>query len=162
METGKEITPKFGIYQRINIYPKFRVLHVRNHPIYNWIWKSKCQPKQKIFFQLLLKDRFSTRLLLRWRGMELDTYTCENKLHSAKIRNSSTSISEMQLCLKMLTTDRCHASAYLQPTLGISNDQNAHAPPWKMEAITTMLWCIWKCRIFENTSPRWKPANICT
>jgi hypothetical protein len=70
---------------------------------------------------------------------ELDSYICENKLHSAKRRNSSTSIPGMQLRSKMLTTDRCHASAHLQPTLGISNDQNAHAPPWEMEAITTML-----------------------
>jgi hypothetical protein len=34
------------------------------HPISKWMWKSKCQPKQKNFFWVLLKDRLNTRSLL--------------------------------------------------------------------------------------------------
>jgi hypothetical protein len=35
------------------------------HPIFTWMWKSKCQPKHKVFFWLLLKDRLNTRAFLR-------------------------------------------------------------------------------------------------
>jgi hypothetical protein len=48
------------------------------HPIFTWLWKSKCQPKHKVFFWLLLKDRLNTRALLRQRSMPLDSYTCDN------------------------------------------------------------------------------------
>lgn len=30
-------------------------------PAYTWLWNSYCQPKQKVFFWLVLKDRLSTR-----------------------------------------------------------------------------------------------------
>lgn len=46
------------------------------HAAYSWIWKSCCQLKHKIFLWLLLKDRLSTRDLLRRRNMILDDYTC--------------------------------------------------------------------------------------
>jgi hypothetical protein len=47
------------------------------HPAFLWIWSSKCQMKHKVFFWLLLKDRLSTRELLRRKQMELDSYTCD-------------------------------------------------------------------------------------
>jgi len=46
------------------------------HQAFHWIWKSPCQPKHKIFFWLILKDRLSTRGLLRRRNMVLDDYNC--------------------------------------------------------------------------------------
>jgi hypothetical protein len=57
---------------------KHMIGHESVHPIYRWLWKSKCQPKHKVFFWLLLKDRLNTRSLLRRRNMELESYTCEN------------------------------------------------------------------------------------
>jgi hypothetical protein len=47
------------------------------HPVYQWIWKSKCQMKHKVFFWLILKDRVSTRDLLRRREMNLDSYSSD-------------------------------------------------------------------------------------
>jgi hypothetical protein len=47
----------------------------------------------------------------------------------------------------MLAIDWCHATAHLQPAPSNLDDQNAPAQPWKMEAITTMSWCIWKCQL---------------
>jgi hypothetical protein len=35
------------------------------HQVYKWLWKSSCQNKRKFFFWLLLKDRLSTRELLK-------------------------------------------------------------------------------------------------
>lgn len=46
------------------------------HPAFKWIWKSACQWKHKVFFWLLLKDRLSTRNLLKRRNMALDDYNC--------------------------------------------------------------------------------------
>lgn len=45
-------------------------------PVYNWLWKSSCQSKRKFFFWLFLKDRLSTREILRRRNMELPSYSC--------------------------------------------------------------------------------------
>jgi hypothetical protein len=47
------------------------------HPVYLWIWRCKCQMKHKVFFWLLLKDRLSTRDLLRRKDMNLDSFTCD-------------------------------------------------------------------------------------
>jgi hypothetical protein len=57
----------------------YRVLKVgpSAHPVYQWIWKSKCQMKHKVFFWLILKDRVSTRDLLRRREMNLDSYSSD-------------------------------------------------------------------------------------
>ena len=30
-------------------------------PVYTWLWNSYCQPKRKVFFWLVLKDRLSTQ-----------------------------------------------------------------------------------------------------
>jgi hypothetical protein len=54
------------------------------HPIFTWLWKLKCQPKHKVFFWLLLKDRLNTRALLRQRAMLLDSYICDNCILQAE------------------------------------------------------------------------------
>ena len=46
------------------------------HPMHNWIQDSFCQPKHKVFFWLLIKDRLSTRNILRRRHVVLDSYNC--------------------------------------------------------------------------------------
>lgn len=53
------------------------ILWVRQiHLVYRWLWKSACQNKRKIFFYLLLKDRLSTRKILRRKNMHLQDYSC--------------------------------------------------------------------------------------
>jgi hypothetical protein len=47
-------------------------------PLFSWLWKSKCQPKHKVFFWLLLKNRLNIRSLLRRCSMPLDSFTCDN------------------------------------------------------------------------------------
>lgn len=39
-------------------------------------WKCPSQPKHKVFFWLLLKDRLSTRNILRRRNMVIENYNC--------------------------------------------------------------------------------------
>lgn len=50
--------------------------HRTIHHSYNWIWKCSCQYKHKVFAWLILKDRISTRELLRRKNMELQDYNC--------------------------------------------------------------------------------------
>ena len=50
------------------------------HPIYRHLWKSKCQPKHRVFYWLWLKNRLNTRDMLRRKNMELESYSCENCL----------------------------------------------------------------------------------
>jgi hypothetical protein len=51
------------------------------HPAFKWIWKSRAQMKQKVFFWLLLQNRLNTRGMLQRRNMVLDSYTWELCLH---------------------------------------------------------------------------------
>jgi hypothetical protein len=57
------------------------------HPTFGWIWKSKCQMKQKVFFWLLLQNRLNTRAILRRRNMALDSYSCELSLRQVEEMN---------------------------------------------------------------------------
>lgn len=46
------------------------------HVAFKWPWKIFCQPKHKVFFWLLLQEKFSTRNILRRRQMFLESYNC--------------------------------------------------------------------------------------
>jgi hypothetical protein len=50
------------------------------HPIYKHLWKSKCQPKHRVFYRLWLKNKLNTRDVLRRKNMTLESYSCENCL----------------------------------------------------------------------------------
>jgi hypothetical protein len=52
------------------------ILNLDIHPAFKWLWASSCQSKHKIFFWLLLKDRVSTRELLRRKNMDLQDFSC--------------------------------------------------------------------------------------
>jgi hypothetical protein len=44
------------------------------HPCFSLLWKSTAQKKHKVFFWLLLKDRLSTRNILRCKNRALTSY----------------------------------------------------------------------------------------
>jgi hypothetical protein len=48
---------------------KFLIGHRQVPPAFKWLWKCLCQPKHKVFFWLLIKDRLSTRNII-----QLDSY----------------------------------------------------------------------------------------
>ena len=50
--------------------------HAFAPPPFKWLWQNRCQHKHKVFFWFLLKDRLSTRDLLRPKGMELQSNEC--------------------------------------------------------------------------------------
>lgn len=50
--------------------------HAQVHAVFKWLWKTSCQCKHKVLFWLVLKDRLSTRNILKRKGMHLDDYNC--------------------------------------------------------------------------------------
>jgi hypothetical protein len=124
-------------------------------PLFVWLWKSKCQPKHKVFFWLLLKNRLNTRSILRRRAMPLDSFTCDNCI----LQIEETSIHLFFRCnfakrcwllLGLLSpgaTDLLHTLLRIRRRLQV---------PWRLEAIIIMTWCIWRCRnnwIFNKIPP---------
>ena len=55
-------------YSSIKAY-KVLIGHKQTPPHFSWIWKSSCQPKNKVFFWMLLHDRVNTRNLLRGKTL---------------------------------------------------------------------------------------------
>jgi hypothetical protein len=129
--------------------------HTPTHPVFNWLWKSKCQPKHKIFFWLLLQDKLNTRDRLRRRHMSLESYTCENCI----LQKMET---VYHLFLRCSFAKNCWASIGIFPPR-ISCPQRAINRIMKqlsvsgaMEIIILMAWSIWKCRngwIFKSIPP---------
>jgi hypothetical protein len=48
--------------------------HSQIHESYQWLWNCFCQPKHKVFFWLLIKDRLSTKKILKRRNMHLPSF----------------------------------------------------------------------------------------
>ena len=50
---------------------------IQAHPIFQWIWKSKCTMKIKVFGWLLFNDRLNTRNMLKRRHYDIgDDHSC--------------------------------------------------------------------------------------
>jgi hypothetical protein len=125
------------------------------HPAFNWIWKSKCQAKHKVFFWLLLHDGLNTHRQLQRKDMALDSYTCELCLHQ-------TTETLRHLFLRYHFAKNCwsavgalvptwlradHATTYLRMVINKT---------FAMEIIIVMCWSIWKERntwLFSNEDP---------
>lgn len=81
--------------------------HENVHVIYKWLWKSQCQAKHKVFFWLFIKDRLSTRNLLRRRNMHLDSYNCAlcNMLVEESVYHLFLDRSFARMCWDILNID---------------------------------------------------------
>ena len=134
--------------------------HTPLHPSYRWLWKSKCQPKHKVFFWLILKHGVNTRGMLRRRHMFLESYTSDNCILKRK---------ETQAYLFF----RCNFAKACWNSIGVTSSTSSRPErvvffikqqlevPFFMEIIILMTWSIWRCRndwIFNNSAP-WFPTT---
>jgi len=55
---------------------KFLMGHNQIPRAFFWLWETFCQPKHKVFFWLLMKDRLSTMNILRRKNMNLESSDC--------------------------------------------------------------------------------------
>jgi hypothetical protein len=117
----------------------------QSHPLFSWLWKSKCQPKHKVFFWLLLKDRLNTCSLLRRRSMPLDSFTCDNCI----LQIEETLIHLFFICN---FARRCWLLLGFLPPRNLNllhtllRIRRRLQVPWRLETIIIMTWCIWRCR----------------
>lgn len=122
------------------------------HPIYNWTWKSSCQHNHKVFFWFLIKDRLSTRNLLKRKNMILPSYNCI-------LCNEGIEESRDHLFLECKFARNCWALLGL--TIVSSPELEERVTSLKsqlnvkffMEIIIIMCWSIWTVRndfIFRN------------
>jgi hypothetical protein len=121
-------------------------------PAFNWLWKSFCQPKHKVFCWLLLKDRLSTRNILRRKHMVLESFNCE-------ICTWRTEETVEHLFWHCPFAQQCWGILNLQTVPNGNSIENIAAikiqlhSQFFMTTIITMLWTIWKARnelIFNN------------
>lgn len=103
------------------------------HPVFSWIWKSTVQHKHKTFFWLLLKDRLSTRGLLRRRNMDLPSYTCV--LCAADIEESM-----HHLFLQCSFAQQCWNILHLH--ISDPNDLHSSMDNFKPSSICLSLWTL--------------------
>ena len=125
------------------------------HPGFSWLWKTCCQNKRKFFFWLLLKDRLSTRELLRRKRMVLDDYNCV-------LCHPSVEETLLHLFLACPFSQPCWATLGLviqqpsDPYGTLMSFKNQLQLPFFMEIIVTMAWSIWTVRndaIFKQVQP---------
>jgi hypothetical protein len=117
----------------------------QSHPLFSWLWKSKCQPKHKVFFWLLLKNRLNTRSFLRRRSMPLDSFTCDNCILQIEetVIHLFFRCNFARICWLLLgfipprTTDLLHTLMRIRRRLQV---------PWRLETIIIMTWYIWRSR----------------
>ena len=128
--------------------------HAQVHAVFSWLWKSSCQNKHKVFFWLLLKDRLSTRNILRRKTMVLDSYACElcNTGQEETLEHLFFQCPFAVSCWNLL-----HLQVPLQATvLEIMDSLAAQLRmPIFMNILILLCWTIWCTRngvIFENQS----------
>lgn len=71
-EDGKDIWSPFwgNNYSSKRFYNlAFNSLEV--HPIFTWLWQSKCTPKIKLFAWLVTVDRLNTKSMLQRRNLNI-------------------------------------------------------------------------------------------
>lgn len=129
--------------------------HHQIHRCYFWLWHSACQNKRKFFFWLLLKDRLSTRQLLRRKNMFLDDYNCVFCIYAVEE-------DWLHLFFHCPFAITCWFSLHLQVPNSSETEVILEAfklqlrLPFFMEIIITMSWAIWTIRnnaIFNGEPP---------
>lgn len=119
--------------------------HIQIDQAFIWNWKSFSQPKHKVFFWLLLKDRLSTRNILKRKNMHLDDFNCE--LCNMRVEETSE-----HLFLHCPFAQDCWGMFNLATDLYADLLQNVNALKTQldsrffMETITLICWVIWTAR----------------
>lgn len=126
--------------------------HEEIHVAFKWLWANPCQPKHKVFFWLLLKDRLSTRNILKRRNMHLESY---NRVLC--LQNTEETIQHLFLqcpfavqCWHILNVDPLPDEGF--PEIIEHMKDRIHSQ-FFMSAIILLCWAIWKSRnnrIFEG------------
>jgi hypothetical protein len=142
------------IFSSSKIYKQLRGLS-NTHAAYNWLWKSACQNKHRVFFWLVLKFILNTRGVLRRRNMNLECYECV-------LCNQQTEESIEHLFIGCPFAVQAWHSINLDVNSDLLPLQNLELlriqinESFFMEVIILLCWAIWMCRnnfIFRQIPP---------
>jgi hypothetical protein len=115
------------------------------HQIYKWLWKSACQNKRKKFFWFLLKDRLSTRELLRRKTMFLQDYNYV--LYTRGVEESLFHLMfDCPLAIACWNTLNLLIPVSSSPSQIFEAFKTQLHLPFFMEILVTMRWSIWSVR----------------
>lgn len=133
-----------GIFASAKVY-KILVGHSEVHLTFKWLWKSNCQPKHKVFFWLLVKDRLSTRNILRRKNMHLDSYDCVlcNSLTEETADHLFVDCPFATMCWDLIGVEMPLHGAFPELTSQLKDQWNS---PFFMDAIILMCWTVWTAR----------------
>ena len=125
------------------------------HPAFKRIRKSSCQNKHKVFSWLLLKDRISTRELLRRKNMELQDYNCAicQDLVEESLSHLFIGCPFATSCWNWLQLEVDHQLDFMQ---NLELFRRQLQVPFFPEIIIIMCRTIWKARnglIFNQVQP---------
>lgn len=129
--------------------------HQQIHNVYKWLWDCLYQPKHKVFFWLLIKDRLSTRNILRRRNMHLESYNCVLCLQN-------TEETCQHLFLRCPFANQCWQLIHIDIPLNVDFLEIADYfkdrlhTQFLMAAVVLMCWTIWATRndlIFKGIQP---------
>lgn len=139
--------------------------HLQGHkeasPIFKWIWEGNNLGKHKFFAWLLVKDRLSTRNVLKRKKMQLSDYSCVLCPNGVE-ETCFHLFFECPFSLNCWNLININWNFNLQPLDMLIQARTSFGSPIFREIFITACWIIWKERngiIFDNkaTSPRvWK------
>jgi hypothetical protein len=144
--------------------------HIHKHltvpKVYEWIWKSSCMMKTKVFAWLLLVDRLNTKDLLKRRHWQVtDVYHCELcPLHAYEDRIHL--FFECNFSLRIWNYLQFDWRANDDLQMVIAHARKEFAKPFFMEVLMLACWNIWilrNAKIFRGERPtfaRWKAGFL--
>ena len=119
--------------------------HCNIHPAFKWLWKTSCQNKHCFFCWLLMKDRLSTRGLLRRRNMEMEDYNCvlcDGQVEET-VEYLFISCTFAQDCWRAINLN---VDPSADPFSNLERLRSQLNRPFFMEIIILLSWAIWMAR----------------
>jgi hypothetical protein len=126
--------------------------HTEASPLFSWLWGLNNLGKHKFFFWLLLRDRLSTKNLLRRKRMFLEDYSCV-------LCNTGLEETLFHLFFECPFSTSCWQSISIQRNLNLQSldmvitAREQFGSNIFRELVITACWAIWLCRngiIFDN------------
>ena len=121
-------------------------------PLFNWFWKSGNIGKHKFFAWLLIRDRLSTRNLLRRKNMYLEDYSCVLWYNGSE-ETCFHLFFECPFSSDCWNSINIHWNFNLQPLDMIIQARLNFNSHFFWEFFITACWVLWKARngiIFDN------------
>lgn len=134
-----------GTYSSRRLY-KRAFQNVATHPIFSWIWKSRCTPCVKFFAWLTLVDRLNTKTMLQRRNL-----FSEENAHCVMCTEGIDEDID-HLFFRYSFSRRCwqrigiHWNEDLSILPRIVHARSQQNLPFFMEAVLIAAWEIWKMR----------------